>query len=83
VFYRNASGALMLAYVASGRLLAYAEEHMNAWDCLAGLLLVEEAGGRILRPDPETVVEQGTMVIAGGSGVFEKLQALCEKSFGG
>ena len=52
VFYRNASGALMLAYVASGRLLAYAEEHMNAWDCLAGMLLVEEAGGRILLPDP-------------------------------
>ncbi len=68
VFYRNASGALMLAYVASGRLLAYAEEHMNAWDCLAGMLLVEEAGGRILQPDPKTVLEHGTMVIAGGSG---------------
>ena len=40
---------------------------MNAWDCLAGLLLVEEAGGRILQPDPKTVLEQGTMVIAGGS----------------
>ncbi|TGV59841.1 inositol monophosphatase, partial [Mesorhizobium sp. M2D.F.Ca.ET.160.01.1.1] len=36
VFYRNASGALMLAYAASGRLLGYVEEHMNAWDCLAG-----------------------------------------------
>ena len=82
VFYRNASGALMLAYVACGRLLGYAEEHMNAWDCLAGLLLIEEAGGRILRPDPATVMEQGTLVIAGGSGVFEKLQALCDRSFG-
>ena len=53
VFFRNASGALMLAYVASGRLLAYVEEHMNAWDCLAGMLLVEEAGGRIVHAGSE------------------------------
>ena len=45
VFHRNASGALSLAYVADGRLLGYTEEHMNAWDCLAGQLLVAEAGG--------------------------------------
>ena len=62
-----------------GRLLAYAEEHMNAWDCLAGLLLVEEAGGRILQPDEKTVMQDGTKVIAGGAGVFDQVQALCEK----
>ena len=44
---RGASGALALAYVADGRSDAYAELHMNAWDCLAGLLLVKEAGGRV------------------------------------
>jgi myo-inositol-1(or 4)-monophosphatase len=81
VFFRNASGALMLAYVAAGRLLAYCEEHMNSWDCLAGLLLVEEAGGRIVSPDPETAVEEGTVVIAGGAGVFDKVKALCDSSF--
>jgi myo-inositol-1(or 4)-monophosphatase len=42
---RAASGALALAYVADGRSDGYAELHMNAWDCLAGLLLVREAGG--------------------------------------
>jgi myo-inositol-1(or 4)-monophosphatase len=42
---RSASGALGLAYVADGRSDAYAELHMNPWDCLAGLLLVREAGG--------------------------------------
>jgi hypothetical protein len=36
----------MLAYVAAGRLVGYFEPHMHAWDCLAGLLMVEEAGGR-------------------------------------
>jgi myo-inositol-1(or 4)-monophosphatase len=45
MFHRCGSGALSLAWVAAGRLLGYFEPHMNAWDCLAGLLLVREAGG--------------------------------------
>ncbi|MDX8501021.1 inositol monophosphatase family protein [Mesorhizobium sp. VK4C] len=82
VFFRNASGALMLAYAAAGRLLGYVEEHMNAWDCLAGMLLVEEAGGTILKPNPKTVIGQGTQVIAGGRHIFPKLRALCTIAFG-
>jgi myo-inositol-1(or 4)-monophosphatase len=42
---RAGSGTLGLAYVADGRMEAYCELHINAWDALAGLLLVEEAGG--------------------------------------
>jgi myo-inositol-1(or 4)-monophosphatase len=42
---RAGSGALGLAYVADGRTDGYCELHMNSWDALAGLLLVEEAGG--------------------------------------
>jgi myo-inositol-1(or 4)-monophosphatase len=81
VFFRNASGALMLAYTAAGRLLGYCEEHMNAWDCLAGLLLVEEAGGRIVRPDPERVLADGTVVIASGAAIFPQLEAMCAVAF--
>lgn len=44
---RCGSGALALAYVADGRSDAYVELHMNSWDCLAGLLLVSEAGGEV------------------------------------
>jgi myo-inositol-1(or 4)-monophosphatase len=82
VFFRNASGALMLAYVACGRLLGYVEEHMNAWDCLAGLLLIEEGGGRIFQPDPATVLEKGTLIIASAPGVYDKLADYCARSFG-
>lgn len=82
VFYRNASGALMLAYAASGRLLGYLEEHMNAWDCLAGMLLVEEAGGTVLKANPKTVIDKGTRVVAGGRRIFPRLQLLGESSFG-
>ena len=42
---RVGSGALGLADVAAGRSEAYAELHINAWDCAAGILLVTEAGG--------------------------------------
>ncbi len=42
---RAGSGALGLAYVADGRIDAYCELHINAWDVLAGLVLIQEAGG--------------------------------------
>ena len=50
-FYRNASGALMIAYVAAGRLVGYIEPYMHLWDCAAGFCLVSEAGG-ITMPYP-------------------------------
>ena len=42
---RAGSGALGLADVAAGRVEAYCELHINAWDCAAGIVLVREAGG--------------------------------------
>jgi len=81
VFFRNASGALSLAYVAAGRLLGYIEEHMNSWDCLAGLLLVEEAGGKIWRPDPLTCLDRGTVVIAGGPAIYGVVEEIAAAAF--
>lgn len=45
MFHRCGSGALSLAWVASGRLIGYFEPHINSWDCAAGLALIREAGG--------------------------------------
>jgi len=81
VFFRNASGALMLAYVAAGRLLGYIEEHMNSWDCVAGLLMIEEAGGTIVTPDAATSLDHGTVVIAGGANMFDEVKSIAETSF--
>jgi myo-inositol-1(or 4)-monophosphatase len=44
---RAGSAALDLAYVAAGRLDGFWEFHLNPWDTAAGILLVEEAGGRV------------------------------------
>ncbi|MDR7486106.1 MAG: inositol monophosphatase family protein [Armatimonadota bacterium] len=41
------AAAVHLAYVAAGRLDAFWEPGLAPWDLAAGLLLVEEAGGRI------------------------------------
>lgn len=48
---RLGSAALDLAYVAAGRLDGFWEEHLKAWDMAAGVLLVEEAGGRVTDMD--------------------------------
>jgi myo-inositol-1(or 4)-monophosphatase len=44
-FSQAGSAALGLAYVADGRIDGYCEQDLYAWDVLAGLLLVREAGG--------------------------------------
>ncbi len=44
---RPGSAAVDLAYVAAGRFEGFFETGLKSWDIAAGLLLVEEAGGRV------------------------------------
>ncbi len=48
---RAGSAALDLANVASGRYDGFWEFNLNPWDTAAGVLIVQEAGGRITRFD--------------------------------
>lgn len=41
------TSALALAWVAAGRMDAYLNFHLSPWDVAAGMLLVQEAGGRV------------------------------------
>lgn len=81
IFYRNGSGALMLAYVAAARLIGYCEPHMNCWDCIAGMLMIEEAGGQVEGYDMSTMLNEGTKVVTACPGIYQPLQALCQRSF--
>ena len=77
---RDGSAALDLCYVAAGRFDAFWELKLHPWDVAAGLLIVEEAGGRTsdLRGEPfprsgrETVASNGALhatllaILAGG-----------------
>eukprot|EP00593_Proboscia_inermis_P009029 CAMPEP_0171322326 /NCGR_PEP_ID=MMETSP0816-20121228/114889_1 /TAXON_ID=420281 /ORGANISM="Proboscia inermis, Strain CCAP1064/1" /LENGTH=97 /DNA_ID=CAMNT_0011820775 /DNA_START=1051 /DNA_END=1344 /DNA_ORIENTATION=+ len=47
------SAALMLAWVACGRLTAYWEYDLSSWDIAAGALLISEAGGKFTNFEDE------------------------------
>jgi len=44
---RPGSAAIDLAYVACGRYDAFYELNLKPWDTAAGLLLIQEAGGKV------------------------------------
>ncbi len=71
----------MLSYVAAGRLIGYTEAHMNAWDCLAGQLLVAEAGGKIEAQSADAMLANGGRVIAGSPDIFDELLAVSEVAY--
>jgi myo-inositol-1(or 4)-monophosphatase len=48
---RDGSAALDLCYVAAGRADGFWEERLSPWDFLAGILILEEAGGKTTRFD--------------------------------
>ncbi|HLJ72511.1 MAG TPA: inositol monophosphatase family protein [Roseiarcus sp.] len=70
---RAGSGALGLAYIAAGRRDGYVETHIKAWDCLAGVLLVREAGGYASDFLAGEGLSQGNPLIACAPGVKEAL----------
>jgi myo-inositol-1(or 4)-monophosphatase len=66
---RGGSGALALAYVAAGRIDGYCELHMNSWDALAGMLLIEEAGGWVNDFLAHSGLRDGNIVLGCTSGL--------------
>jgi myo-inositol-1(or 4)-monophosphatase len=75
-FRRSGSGALGLAYVADGRTDGYAELHINSWDCLAGILLVTEAGGRVSDFLAGDGLAKGNALLAAAPGVADVMAEL-------
>ncbi|SDU32808.1 inositol monophosphatase [Stappia sp. ES.058] len=74
---RYGSGALMLAWVAAGRLVGYAEPRMSAWDCIAGYTLINEAGGRVRAfPDGDGLLLPAP-VLGASAGAYEELDEIC------
>ena len=76
-FIRNGSGAMMLAYVAAGRLVGYYEPYMHAWDCMAGFCLVREAGGWFHPfPTEGDALTRGAPVLAAAPGAIADLKTV-------
>ena len=79
IYYRCGSGALMLCYVAAGRLLGYCEQHMWAWDCVAALHIIEEAGGMVEQYDVKSMLLSGGRVVTACPGVYPQLLGMCDE----
>ncbi|WP_070121794.1 inositol monophosphatase family protein [Bacillus marinisedimentorum] len=71
---RTGSAALDLCQVAAGRFEGYWEFKLKPWDVTAGILLVEEAGGRVKVEQQDT----GLHVLAGNDTIFIELERLLE-----
>lgn len=77
VVRRGGSGALALANVAAGRIDAYVEAHMNAWDALAGYLLIAEAGGYVTDFLAGNGLMQGNRVLGCTPELRGALERIC------
>ena len=73
---RIGSAALDLAWVADGRLDGYYEHGLNAWDWAGGALLVQEAGGALLRVPAAGGLPEG--LLAGDAATVGALAAALE-----
>lgn len=76
MFFRNGSGALMLCDVACGRLIGYVEQHINSWDCLAALAMIEAAGGVVSDFLSDDGMWTGHALAAGAPEIFPILAGL-------
>lgn len=80
---RAGSAALDLAYVACGRMDAFWEFNLNPWDTAAGILLVEEAGGRVTDFSGAHVQLASDEVLASNGLIHEELIGLFREMFAG
>lgn len=73
---RSGSAAIDLANVAAGRLEGFLEKDLKLWDYAAGMLLVREAGGRMLDWDGgELQARKISGVVAGNAAIAGLLVA--------
>jgi len=80
---RAGSAALDLAYVAAGRMEAFWEFNLNPWDTAAGILLVEEAGGRVTDFNGNHFRLDSREILASNGLIHDELVGLFQDMFAG
>ncbi|MGQ4614963.1 inositol monophosphatase family protein [Nocardia sp. R7R-8] len=73
---RFGAAALDLCHVAAGRVDAYYEHGLNAWDWGAGALIAAEAGARLTLPPATAPGADGDLVVAAAPGIAVELGEL-------
>jgi myo-inositol-1(or 4)-monophosphatase len=80
---RAGSAALDLANVACGRFDGFWEFNLNAWDTCAGILLVEEAGGKVSGFKGEELAVTDRDVFASNGHIHGEMLATFQQIFSG
>jgi myo-inositol-1(or 4)-monophosphatase len=70
---RDGSAALDLAFVAMGRYESFWEFGLNPWDVAAGIVLVEEAGGKITDMQGQPYSLGGPALLASNGLIHEEM----------
>ena len=70
---RSGSAALDLAHVACGRLDGYWERGLAPWDIAAGIVLLEEAGGKVTAYDGSPLSIESGRILATNSHIHASL----------
>jgi myo-inositol-1(or 4)-monophosphatase len=66
-----------LAYVARGSLEGSWAPHTNSWDVLAGMLLVQEAGGWVNEFMAGQGLTSGNPILSSAPGMVEFFRSVC------
>lgn len=73
---RVGAAALDLAHVACGRFDGFWEYHLNPWDIAAGILLIQEAGGRVSQMDGTPMTLDARNLLVSNGKIHEEMQAV-------
>ncbi len=80
---RAGAAALDLAYVASGRLDGFWEFGLNPWDMAAGILLIQEAGGKCSDMKGAPAALRGPHLLADNGTIHDALLGIFGEVFRG
>ena len=68
---KTGSAALDMAYVGAGRYDGYFQKNLNIWDIAAGIIIINEAGGKV--NDIDCFSNKPISIYAGSNSIYEKM----------
>ncbi len=78
---RMGSAAIDLAYTAAGRFEGFFEYGLHAWDCAAGIFLVQQAGGKVADFSGGKNYLFGEEIVACCPGIYKPFMVEIKKNF--
>jgi myo-inositol-1(or 4)-monophosphatase len=76
---RTGSASLDLAYTAAGRLDGFWEMKLKPWDMAAGILMVQEAGGRVTDFDQAPLQLHGQECLASNGIIHDDMSGILQR----